>query len=363
MMKNKLIISTGGTGGHIFPAQAIADELINKNYDLHLVTDRRALKYLDGAFLDMQKTVIISSNVNEKLSSKLLNFTFLIISSLKIMGKFFLKKPKMVISFGGYPAFPASLYAIIFRIPLILHEQNSVLGQMNRLFLPFAKKLLVSFPSTQNIKEKYKNKVVLTGLPIRNKFIKEVSDKKIKRSKYLKILVIGGSQGARLFSDIMPEAIQNLDKSLQEKIQITQQVRKENVDEVINKYSKTKCKPIIKTFFDNLGELYNKHDLIISRAGASSTAELLIFKKAAILVPFEKAKDNHQFYNAKFLGKNSKVILKKEDEFSSKWLSLFIGNLLNNPDNLQEIQKSYNNKYKELYLNAGNKFIKEINNI
>ena len=135
----------------------------------------------------------------------------------------------MVISFGGYPTFPTALYAIIFRVPLILHEQNSVLGQINRLFLPFAKKLLISFPDTQNINKKYDNKVILTGLPIRNKFIKELNSKKNKngkKSKHLKILVVGGSQGTGLFSHVISQAIQSLDRSLQEKIQITQQVRK-----------------------------------------------------------------------------------------------------------------------------------------
>ena len=364
MTKNKLIlISTGGTGGHIFPAQAVADRLVSKNYSLHLVTDKRALKYLDGDFLDMRKTVILASGANEKLSQKLLNFTLLIISSLKIMGKFFLQKPKMVISFGGYPTLPASLYAIIFRIPLILHEQNSVLGQINRLFLPFAKKLFISFPNTKNIKEKYKNKIILTGLPIRNKFIEAMNNKKIKRNRCLKILVVGGSQGARIFSDIIPKSIQNLGKSLQERIYITQQAREENIDEVISEYSKMKCKYNIKTFFDNLEELYDRHDLVICRGGASSIAELMVFKKVAILVPFAKAKDNHQLYNAKFLSENSKIILKTEEKFCSKWLSLFIADLLNNPDKIQDIQKSYNNKYKDLHLNSVNKFVRELDNI
>ena len=363
MSENRtIVIATGGTGGHVFPAQAVTDELFVKKYSIHLITDKRGLKYLGGAFNEVQKTIIISTNFNQKLSNKLLNFTLLILSSLKIMWKFFLKKPKMVISFGGYPTFPAALYAIIFRIPLILHEQNSVLGQINKLFLPFAKKLLISFPDTKNINKKYNNKVSLTGLPVRNKFIKEFNNKKRKGSKNLKILVTGGSQGARLFSHVIPQAIQNLDKALQEKIQITQQVRKENLSEVTDIYKKTSSKYNIKTFFENINELYSQHNLVISRAGASSIVELMMFEKAAILVPFAKAKDNHQFYNAKFLSKNSKIILKEEDQFSSKWLSIFINNILGNFDNIQDIQKSYNNKYRELHLNAVSKFIKEINN-
>ncbi len=361
-----IIISAGGTGGHVFPAQAVAEKLYKEGYQLHFVCDKRALKYCDGILNDIKKTVILSSPPKQNLSSKVLNLSLLLISTLKIMGKFCFKRPGLIISFGGYPAFPASLCAIIFRIPLFLHEQNSVLGQINRIFLPFADKLLTSFPNTQKIKDKYREKVILTGLPIRENLIKVLQERNAKaraKIKNLRILVIGGSQGAKLFSDIVPKAILNLEKSLQRKISITHQVRKEYLDDTIDIYSKASCKSSVKVFFGNMEELYNRHDLIISRAGASSVVEVLLFQKAAILVPFAMAKDNHQLYNAKYLSENSKTIMKEEKQLSEKWLASYIKDCLENPERINEMGKSYKSQLRELHVNSITKFFNEIDKI
>ena len=358
-----IIISAGGTGGHVFPAQAVAEKLHKEGYKLHFACDKRALKYCDGILNNIYKTVIISSPPQQNLSSKVLNLSLLLISTLKIMGKFCFKRPKLIISFGGYPTLPASLCAIIFRIPLFLHEQNSVLGQINRIFLPFADKLLTSFPDTQKIKDKYIEKVILIGLPVREnliKFLQEHNTKARSKVKNLRILVIGGSQGAKLFSDIVPKSISNLEKSLQRRISITHQVRKEYLDDTIDIYSKTSCKSSVKVFFDNIEELYNRHDLIISRAGASSVVEVLLFQKAAILVPFAKAKDNHQLYNAKHLSKNSKIVVKEEWQLSEKWLASYIKDCLENPERIHEMEKSYKKQLRELHINSVNKFFNEI---
>ena len=358
-----IIISAGGTGGHVFPAQAIAEKLYKEGYKPHLVCDKRALKYCDGEFGDIEKTIIFSTSPRQNLSNKVLNLSLLLISTLKIMYKFCLKRPKLIISFGGYPAFPASLCAIIFRIPLFLHEQNAVLGQINRIFLPFAEKLLISFPDTKRIKDKYRKKVILTGLPIRESLIKALPDHNARaklKITNLRILVIGGSQGAKLFSDVVPEAILNLEKSLQTRVRITHQARKEYLDGTIDIYSKTSCKYDVKDFFGNMEELYNKHDLIISRAGASSVVEVLLFQKATILVPFAKAKDNHQFHNAKYLSESSKNIMKEEGQFSPKWLTSYVKDCLENPEVINEVQKSYKNQLRELHINSVNKFFNEI---
>ncbi|WP_236870267.1 UDP-N-acetylglucosamine--N-acetylmuramyl-(pentapeptide) pyrophosphoryl-undecaprenol N-acetylglucosamine transferase [Candidatus Bandiella numerosa] len=358
-----IIISAGGTGGHVFPAQAVAEKLHKEGYKLHLVCDERALKYCDGVFGDIEKTVIFSTSPRQNLSNRVLNLSLLLISTLKIMYKFCFKRPKVIISFGGYPAFPASLCAIIFGIPLFLHEQNSVLGQINRIFLPFADKLLISFPDVKKIKDKYRKKVILTGLPIRENLIKvlpEYNAKARRKITNLRILVIGGSQGAKLFSDVVPEAILNLEKSLQSMVHITHQVRKEYLDDTVDIYSKTNCKSNVKVFFDNIEELYNKHDLIISRAGASSVVEVLLFQKAAILIPFAKAKDNHQLYNAKYLSENSKVIMKEEGQFSAKWLASYIKDCIENPESIYEMEKSYKNQLRELHINSANRVFNEV---
>ena len=361
---NKIImIATGGTGGHVFPAQAVAEKLQKENYNLHLICDKRAKKYLDGIFCDIDKTIILSSNLRHNLISKIFNLVLILISSIKIMWKFFFNRPKVVISFGGYTTIPASLYSVIFCVPLVLHEQNAILGHVNRLFLPFATQLFLSFPVTQKIKNKYKNKIFITGLPIRNKLVKEVKCNATyskSEAKVIKILVIGGSQGARLFSHIMPRAIYSLDKLLQDRIQITQQVRNEDMDYVRDVYSKTICKYDIDVFFTNISELYKNNDLIISRAGASSIVEISSFQKAVILVPLAQALDNHQFYNAKYLSENSDVILREESEFSVEWLACYIKLFLRDTNAISKIQNSYNKQLRLLYVNSIETFYEKI---
>ena len=354
MKKEKFIVlATGGTGGHIFPAQAIADKLKENNYKLHLICDQRTLPLLEGTFLKIAKSVIISPVPKSGVFSKLVTISCLLFSTLKFLWMFFKHRPRFVLSFGGYPTLPAVLSATILRIPLLLHEQNSVLGQINRVFLPYAHKLFTSFPNTKRIKDSYKNKVIITGLPVRRKIIQSTEGTNIE-SKLFKIMVVGGSQGAKLFSDVVPNAVLSLDKDLQRKIQITHQVRNNLIENTIKIYKKTHCTYRIKSFFKNIEELYQEHDLVITRAGASSVAELFLFQKACIIVPFAKAKDNHQYYNAKFLGDNSKSIVIEENNFSTIWLNNCLKNFLTNPKKVQDMEIAYNIEYTLVHLNASN---------
>jgi len=336
--KDFIIISTGGTGGHVFPAQAIAEELIKKKYNLFLIIDKRGEKFLREIFLNIPSITIDITFLNKKWY-KVFKLISLLFNSLKIIKKFFFTKPKLVITFGGYTTFPAAFYAILFRIPLILHEQNSVLGQTNRIFLPFAKNLFISFPNTHKVGDKYKNKVVLTGLPVR--FSRSTMTK--ENSEFIRLLVLGGSQGATIFGKILPLAIKNLDISKQKNLQIIQQVREENIKEVLDLYSQTKCQYRVASFFDDIEYCYNTSDLVISRSGASSVFELMIFNKPAVLIPYSKAKNNHQYYNAVFLEKNFGAVVIGEEEFSVTWLSLFFHKVINDRTELIRMESNYYN--------------------
>ena len=355
MAKNKelIVLTAGGTGGHIFPAQAIADKLKASGYELHLICDKRVLPFLEGSFLKISKSVITSPVPKASILSKLITIFALLFATLKIFKMFIKNKPKLVLSFGGYPTLPAILSAIILRIPLILHEQNALLGQINRIFLPYARKLFTSFPHTKRIKNRYKNKVIMTGLPLREKVIASIRKPNIKQNnKLLKIMVIGGSQGAKLFSDVVPNAILALDKDLQNRIQVTQQVRNNLVKDTTKSYNKTYCKYKIGSFFKNIHELYQEHDLIIARAGASSIAELFSLKKSCIIVPFSKAKDNHQYYNAKFLSDNSENMVVDESNFNVNWLSENLKKFLIHPTIIHDMNNAYNTTYTAIHLNA-----------
>jgi UDP-N-acetylglucosamine--N-acetylmuramyl-(pentapeptide) pyrophosphoryl-undecaprenol N-acetylglucosamine transferase len=300
-----------------------------------------------------EKFIITSTTPQSSIVAKLTNLVALLFSTLKILWIFMRNRPKSVISFGGYPTFPAALSAVILRIPLILHEQNSSLGQVNKLFLPFARKLYTSFPNTRNIGAKYLNAVTLTGLPLRSKIIALTRYAKTQAgAQSLRILVIGGSQGTKLFSDVIPNAIATLDPILQSKIQITQQVRGELINSTNAIYHKTNCQHKIEPFFRNIAELYQQHDLVIIRAGASSIAEVMSFQKAAIIIPFAKSKGNHQYYNAQFLEENSNIIMKEEKDFTIQWLCNCLKDFLAHPEKIQDIESSYNPKYSSMHLNA-----------
>ena len=358
-----IVLTAGGTGGHIFPAQAIADKLKANDYKLHLICDKRVLPLLAGSFLKIKKSVIVSPIPGLSIFSKFITISALLFGTLKILWIFLKDRPKLVLSFGGYPTLPAILSAIILRIPLILHEQNSVLGQINRLFLPYAHKLFTSFPHTRKIKSRYKNKVILTGLPLREKIIESIKKPNAKgNNNFFKIMVIGGSQGAKLFSDVIPNTILSIDKDLQNKIRITQQVRSNLIENATKIYKKTHCTYRIEPFFKNIHELYQEHNLIITRAGASSVAELFSFQKASIIVPLGKAKDNHQYYNAKFLGNNSKNIVIKENDINTDWLSNCLKTFLINPEKIQDMKVAYNRGYFLVHLNASNTIFKLLNN-
>ena len=364
LTNKRIIISTGGTGGHIFPAQAIAEKLQEQSYKVHLICDQRALQYCNGIFYSIEKTIIFLSNPKKNLMSKILYVVFVFLSLLKLAQKFFYHKPNLVISFGGYSSIPASLYAVIFRIPLFLHDQNSVLGRANKILIPFATKVLLGFPIIHKIHNRYHDKVFIIGLPIRVELLKIIQQNKIisrKKSKVLKILIIGGSQGASIFSQVVPNAISSLDKELQRNLYVTQQIRYEDMHKITNIYNTTACKFNIQLFFKNIEKLYESHDLVISRAGASSIIEILSFRKAAILVPLSNATDNHQLYNAQYLTKNSKAILIEEDQFSIKWLTSLLKIFIKDTNKITEIQKSYNEDILLLHIDSINKFLSHIN--
>ena len=362
--KNFIVLTTGGTGGHIFTAQAIADKLKANNYQLHLICDKRVLSLLGGSFLKIPKSVIIAPAPKTSIFSKLITICVLLFDTLKVFWIFLKNRPKLVLSFGGYPTLPALLSGVILRIPLILHEQNALLGQINRIFLPYVNKLFTSFPHTRKIKNCYKDKVIMTGLPLRGKVIKSTKKTNAKKdNEFLKIMVIGGSQGTKLFSDIVPRAILALNKDLQKKIQITQQVRNNQIKDINEIYKKTHCKYRIKSFFKNIHELYQEHDLIIARAGGASIAELFSFQKACIIVPLRKAKDNHQYYNAKFLSDNSKSIMIDEVNFNAVLLSDNLKKFLVNSMMIQNMANSYNPKYSLMHLNASSTILSFLSHV
>ncbi len=332
---NLIVLAAGGTGGHIFPAQAVCGILLKKKYTPLLICDDRTDQFLQQPLSEITRYKILSRKYSDSIFSKLTALCLTLISTFLVTFKFIKAGPKLVIGFGGYPSFPTLLAATVLRIPFIIHEQNAVLGRVNRIFARFAKKVFLTFPNT---KFAHKKNSIVTGNFVRPEILSAKSSP--KKADKIYILVIGGSQGAQIFSEVIPHTICSLPKSLQKKLVITQQARPNLLDSTKLFYKKSTAKVEIKDFFLNIGELLKQADLVICRAGASTIAELIELGKPAIFIPYKHAMDNHQYFNAKYLVDNGAAIMIEESHLSTQKLGEEILRLLNKKPTLSAMSKA-----------------------
>ena len=335
--KKKLIILTaGGTGGHVYPADALAQELEKRNYNLMLVTDQRGLNNYHGKLGEIENKAVLSGalvgkNIWFKIKS-LIKVSLGILQSVYIIIKY---KPECVVGFGGYASFPCAVAAILTGTDLIIHEQNSVMSRTNRFLAKYASKIATSFPKTKYAPQG--NQTVLTGMPVRTT-ISALFDKQYKQPEQngkFNLLVLGGSQGAKIFSEVIPQAIKSLDEKIQQNIHITQQCRKDDIELLQKEYSDAKCSAEISNFFKNMPELYDTNHIIISRAGASSVCEIAAAGIPSILVPLPTAADDHQTFNAsEFKNKNGGMVIAQKD-FTAEKLQEILEKFINNPTELE----------------------------
>lgn len=312
--KPLIILTAGGTGGHVYPAEALAEELLKRGYSLALVTDKRGKDNYKGKLGEIPNyAVYAGSLVGKSAWFKIKSLFKLGIGVLQALFILLKKKPVCVVGFGGYASFPCCVAAILTGTDLIIHEQNSVMSRTNRFLSKYADLIAQSF---KNVKFTPANvKTVLTGMPIRAA-IAEVADKPypvLCAKDKMQILVLGGSQGAKVFSEVVPAAVKQLDKSLQKRISIVQQCRQADLPEVNKAYEGAACEVVTSHFFENMPELYAKSHLVISRSGASSVSEIAVAGVPSLLVPLPTAADDHQTGNAAWLGevKAARVIVQK----------------------------------------------------
>lgn len=300
--KTSIALAAGGTGGHLFPAQSVAEEFTSKGYRAILICDQRTKDFVKGKLASIDSFKIFAPRPGgTSILDRVVNLIKIIPTVLKVRRYLKTEDVRAVVGFGGYPSLPTLLAALSLKLPTYIHEQNSVLGSVNRLMAPFVKAVFTSFPTTRNLNKKYLKKTLCTGMPIRDVITQHLLKPQEDKDDKIVILVIGGSQGAKILSEIVPVAISQLDKALQKRITVYQQARLNMVHEAKRLYSATECTFIVETFFENIGELISQSDLIIARAGASTIAEIAAFKKQAILIPLAIATDNHQLYNSKLL--------------------------------------------------------------
>ena len=291
-MKSKILISTGGSGGHVLPAITIYDHL-KSNYETLISTDLRGLKYLDKE--NYNHIIVNTPKLNNLL---LFPFSFLKVFILTLKSLIILKRENIsiLISTGGYMSLPLCLAAKILSIKIYLIEPNRVLGRANKFFLNFAEKLICYSKDLINLPKKFEQKQSVIMPLIRKKYYENFSF--YKEDKIFTIMIIGGSQGAKIFDTLINEILVNISKLCS--LRVIHQTSKNNTDFLKKFYTEKEITNKVFTFDKNLNELLNQSDFCITRGGASSLAELSILNIPFVTIPLPSSKDNHQYENARY---------------------------------------------------------------
>ena len=300
-MTNPIVmLAAGGTGGHLFPAQALAEELSRHNINVHLLTDERVHDY-GKAFPAVETHIIPSASLSLSDPVRIPQRLLRLYSGYRAAKRVFRKHaPQAVVGFGGYPSLPPVMAAAKAGIPTLVHEQNAVLGRANKLLATRVTAIATSFQDVARVPKSATRKLHLTGNPVRAAVLAAADGEypKLDDQGPINLLVFGGSQGAKFFSDAMPQAIQALPDELRRRIWITQQCRPEDLARVQADYAAAGITANLAPFFKDMPWLMRSAHLVVCRSGASTIAELGVIGRPAILVPLPHAIDNDQLRNA-----------------------------------------------------------------
>ena len=322
MIKKKIIIASGGTGGHIFPAYSLANYLTKSNYNVILTLDNRGFKYL-ADYKNLKLVKIPSSPLRKK---NIFNFLFSIIkiifSIFKSLAFLIFNRPRIIFGMGGYSSFPICIAAKILKIDFIIYENNMMIGKANKYLLPFAKKIFVSYKELEGIPSKYSDKVHQIGNIVREEMINKKFDNFEKEViNKIHILVLGGSQGAKVFGEKLPQIFEKLKKS-KIPIKIFQQCPIDQNDYLTKFYKDVKIDCEIFNFSSQIIDYYHKANLVITRAGASVLGELININKLFISIPLPSSADNHQLKNAEYYASKGFGFLIEEKDVNYKLFDL-----------------------------------------
>jgi UDP-N-acetylglucosamine--N-acetylmuramyl-(pentapeptide) pyrophosphoryl-undecaprenol N-acetylglucosamine transferase len=324
-----ILVVAGGTGGHLFPAEALAVALGQRGVTVDLATDERATRY--GGKFPARATHVVPSETFRSRNPFAVARTCAILGlglakAWRLLGTL---RPAAVVGFGGYPTIPPVLAATLRGIPSLIHEQNAVMGRANRLLAPRVTAIAASFSGIADADQRLAAKTTLTGNPVRPAVV-AASTKPyppLDPAGPLRLVVFGGSQGARIFADIVPPAIERLDPAIRARLAIVQQARDEDLDRVRQSYARLAVAAEVLPFFSDLPDRIAAAHLVVSRAGASTVAELAAIGRPAILVPLPHALDQDQLANAIVLMKAGGAVLLRQDAFTPDQLAAEIAAL------------------------------------
>ena len=347
-MKKNILIATGGSGGHIIPALVFYD-LLNKKFKSFISTDFRGFHYMNKKKYN-PKIVNTPQIFN---SFFLFPFKMILISYMIIHCIFFLKKNKIdiVFSTGGYAPIPLCLASVFLKKRLFIYEPNHVIGKSNKFFLRYCNKIFCHSAKIKLFPNKFKHKIILLAPIVRDIFIKN----KIKKSKTFNLMIIGGSQGAKIFDRNIHKIIFELSKKLN--LKIIHQTNVKNIDFLKNFYNKSKVKNKVFSFDNNILKLIKKCNFCITRGGASTLAELFVLKIPFLVIPLKNSKDNHQYENAKFYREKNCCWIFDEKNLNNEKLFSKLNDIIFDKEEFESKKDSINKLNKKFNWSNQNKLI------
>ncbi len=340
--KPTIVVAAGGTGGHLFPAFSLAEEMKRRGFEVDLITDPRGENYQQNT--PVRNIYPVPAATLKGKNPFAVAKTLMTLQRGRSKAKKILNEiePRVVVGFGGYPSLPPLMAARSLKIPTVIHEQNAVMGRANRFLAKTVSAIALSFDKTKYIEGSMLPRVEVVGNPVRD-IVREWGAKPYvapEERGSLNILIFGGSQGARYFSETLPDALAHLSYTKKERLRIVQQCREEDLEKVEKIYQEAGIFANLATFFDNLPEVMANSHLVIGRSGASTVAELAVMGRPSVLVPLPHALDNDQLYNAKKLSDVGGAWLMEQDKLTPELLALGILKVMDDPGQLAEAARN-----------------------
>ena len=333
-----IVLAAGGTGGHVFPAMALARELTARGHDLHLLTDARGVQYAKDFDPDQVTVIAAGGLVSGAPHKRVGGLLRLVRGYMQARGHLARWKPGAVVGFGGFPSAPPMLAAQHLKIPTLLHEQNGVMGRANEFVSRSVKQISTAFPKVEGIPTTARDKVHTVGNPIRSDIVTVGEQPFPAVEDKTKIFVFGGSQGAAVFSRLIPDALALLSESQRQNIHLVVQIRDENRAETEPKLKALSLGGLeIAPFFADMPDRLAAAHLVISRSGATTVHEIAAAGRPAIFVPLTLHKDDQQAKNARLLTDSGAAVLVREGPAAAHESASHLTNILDNPSSLSDM--------------------------
>lgn len=332
--KPLVVLAAGGTAGHVYPALTVARALRSQHCDVMLCTDRRGVRFVSDT--DIPYRVILSSAMQPGLIGKLKTMLKLGIGYAQSQLLFLCRKPSAIIGFGGYPSFPPVIAAAHRKVPVILHEQNAILGRAQRLLKRYATKICLSFPDTKMMDGIAADILSVTGLPLRPEVL-SVADRIYtppRDGEKFTILITGGSLASALFGRVIPQAMLLLSDTARQAIHIIQQCRADDIENVRKTYADNNISADVLSYINDMPDKLRAAHLFIGRAGASSVTEMAIASLPAIFIPLAVSLDGDQAANAANVINAGGGWILAEKDFSPESLAAILENIIQQPAQL-----------------------------